>query len=74
MGTGGGASSRSLRDTPTWALATVCFVIITVSIFIEHLIHLVCNWLKRHKQKALFEAVQKLKSGSFQHLASTLCP
>lgn len=33
-------TSRSLQDTPSWALATVCFVFIFLSIFIEHLIHL----------------------------------
>ncbi|KAI4322239.1 hypothetical protein L6164_021950 [Bauhinia variegata] len=64
MGAGEGATSfRSLQDTPTWALATVCFVIISVSIFIDLLIHLVCSWLKRHRHVALFEAVQKFKSG-----------
>ncbi|GMN24639.1 hypothetical protein TIFTF001_000651 [Ficus carica] len=56
------SSSRSLQDTPTWALATVCFIFISLSIFIEHLIHLICNWLKKHRKTALFEAVEKLKS------------
>ncbi|KAF3455032.1 hypothetical protein FNV43_RR05480 [Rhamnella rubrinervis] len=61
-GGSGGGQSRSLQDTPTWALATVCFVFIALSIFIEHLIHLLCNWLKKHRKVALFEAVEKLKS------------
>lgn len=55
-------TSRSLQDTPTWALATVCFIFIFLSIFIEHLIHLLSQFLKRHKKTALFEAVEKLKS------------
>ncbi|GLT46315.1 hypothetical protein SLA2020_200770 [Shorea laevis] len=62
---GGGAAaaaSLSLQDTPTWALATVCFIFISVSIFIEHMIHLISHWLKKHRQTALFEAVEKLKS------------
>ncbi|KAF8039806.1 hypothetical protein BT93_B2115 [Corymbia citriodora subsp. variegata] len=66
-GEGGGAAAaaeviRSLQETPTWALATVCFIFISFSIFIEHLIHLLCHWLKRHRKTALFEAVEKLKS------------
>ncbi|XP_057952369.1 MLO-like protein 3 [Malania oleifera] len=55
------ASTRSLQDTPTRALATVCFVFISVSIFIEHLIHLLSHWLKNRRKTSLFEAVEKLK-------------
>ncbi|KAJ8535536.1 hypothetical protein K7X08_023256 [Anisodus acutangulus] len=66
MAGGGGGStsnpSRTLLDTPTWALATVCFIFIFLGIFIEHLIHLLCHWLKKHRKTALFEAVEKLKS------------
>ncbi|XP_022756687.1 MLO-like protein 3 [Durio zibethinus] len=62
MAAGNGASIRSLQQTPTWAVATVCFVIIAFSILIEHLIHLIAKWLKGHKKTALFEAVEKLKS------------
>ncbi|XAR60462.1 hypothetical protein NMG60_11033859 [Bertholletia excelsa] len=62
MAAGGDATSRSLQETPTWALATVCFFFIFLGIFIEHLIHLLGQWLKKHRQNALFEAVEKLKS------------
>ncbi|XVE79073.1 hypothetical protein DITRI_Ditri14bG0028500 [Diplodiscus trichospermus] len=55
-------STRSLQQTPTWAVATVCLVIIFISILIEHLIHLISKWLKGHKKTALFEAVEKLRS------------
>ncbi|KAG6781874.1 hypothetical protein POTOM_011259 [Populus tomentosa] len=64
----GGASStgptpyRSLQDTPTWALATVCFVFIFTGIFIEYLIHLLSHWLKKSRKTALYEALEKLKS------------
>ncbi|CBI16288.3 hypothetical protein VitviT2T_007988 [Vitis vinifera] len=58
----GDGVSRSLQETPSWALATVCFIFISLSIFIEHLIHLLANWLRRHKKTALLEAVEKLKS------------
>lgn len=30
---------RTLEETPTWAVAVVCFVLLFVSIAIEHLIH-----------------------------------
>ncbi|XP_022964659.1 MLO-like protein 3 isoform X1 [Cucurbita moschata] len=52
----------SLQFTPTWAVAAVCFIFISLSLFLEHLIHLLSNWLKRKRKTALFEAVEKLKS------------
>nr|XP_027086505.1 MLO-like protein 3 isoform X1 [Coffea arabica] len=62
MGGGGGAAPHSLQETPTWAVATVCFIFIFLGILIEHLIHLVGHWLQKHRKTALFEAVEKLKS------------
>ncbi|XWS73736.1 hypothetical protein CRYUN_Cryun02cG0154200 [Craigia yunnanensis] len=62
MAAGEGAATRSLQETPTWAVATVCFVFISLSILIEYLIHLISKWLKGHRKTALFEAVEKLKS------------
>ncbi|XP_062082031.1 MLO-like protein 3 [Humulus lupulus] len=59
---GAGGESRSLQYTPTWAVATVCLFFISLSIFIEYLIHIICRWLKRNRKTALFEAVEKLKS------------
>lgn len=59
---GGGAANRSLQETPTWALATVCFIFIFFGIFIEHLIELAGHWLKKHKKAALYEAIEKLKT------------
>lgn len=61
-GGGGTESTRTLQETPTWALATVCFIFIFFGIFIEYLIHLLCHWLKKRRKTALFEAVEKLKS------------
>ncbi|KAI3474007.1 hypothetical protein Pfo_028795 [Paulownia fortunei] len=58
----GDSASSSLEYTPTWALATVCFVIVSVSVVLEHLIHLLTNWLKRHRKTALYDAVGRLKS------------
>jgi mlo protein len=33
--------AESLEQTPTWAVAVVCFVLVAISIVIEHLIHVV---------------------------------
>jgi mlo protein len=33
--------ARSLEETPTWAVAVVCFVMVLISIIIEHIIHLI---------------------------------
>ncbi|XP_050380687.1 MLO-like protein 3 [Argentina anserina] len=52
----------TLEYTPTWALATVCFFFISISIVLEHLIYLLVSWLKKHRKTALTDAVEKLKS------------
>ncbi|XP_043709469.1 MLO-like protein 3 [Telopea speciosissima] len=56
------ATDRSLQDTSTWALATVCFCFISFSILLEHSINIISKWLKKHHKKSLNEAVEKLKS------------
>lgn len=35
------SKARSLEETPTWAVAVVCFVMIVISILIEHVIHMI---------------------------------
>lgn len=62
MAVDSGSGGATLEHTPTWALATVCFFFIFVSIFLEHSINLLVNFLKRHRKNALTEAVEKLKS------------
>ncbi|KAA3478317.1 MLO-like protein 6 [Gossypium australe] len=53
--------ARSLEETPTWAVAVVCLVILVVSIFIEHGIHMLGKWLKKKNKQALYEALDKGK-------------
>ncbi|CBI31481.3 hypothetical protein VitviT2T_019425 [Vitis vinifera] len=53
---------RSLTETPTWAVAVVCFVLLAVSIFIEHIIHHIGSWLARRNKRALYEALEKIKA------------
>lgn len=33
----------TLETTPTWAVAVVCFILITISILIEHALHLLAK-------------------------------
>ncbi|XP_039020089.1 MLO-like protein 6 [Hibiscus syriacus] len=54
--------ARSLEETPTWAVAAVCFVIVVVSIFIEHALHILGKWLKKKHKPALYEALEKVKA------------
>ncbi|KAG2332434.1 hypothetical protein Bca52824_003614 [Brassica carinata] len=56
---------RSLEETPTWALAAVCFVILFISIMIEYFLHYIGHWFKRKNKKALYEALEKVKAGKF---------
>ncbi|KAK7364734.1 hypothetical protein VNO80_13475 [Phaseolus coccineus] len=52
---------RTLEETPTWAVAVVCFLLLAVSIAIEHLIHGLGKWFKKKQKNALFEALEKVK-------------
>lgn len=40
-GGGGDSKARELDQTPTWAVASVCAVIIVISIILEKVLHLV---------------------------------
>uniref|UniRef100_A0A7N0VLD3 MLO-like protein n=1 Tax=Kalanchoe fedtschenkoi TaxID=63787 RepID=A0A7N0VLD3_KALFE len=61
---GGGAtsSSRELDQTPTWAVASVCACLIIISISLEKGLHRIGHWLTAKHKKALFEALEKVKS------------
>ena len=37
----GGSGGRNLDETPTWAIAVVCFVLLSISITIEHIFHVI---------------------------------
>ncbi|KAL6128372.1 hypothetical protein ACLB2K_071727 [Fragaria x ananassa] len=53
---------RTLEKTPTWAVAVVCFVLLVISIFIEHVINFIGRWFKSRQKRALYEALEKIKS------------
>ncbi|KAK4754569.1 hypothetical protein SAY87_002673 [Trapa incisa] len=53
---------RTMEDTATWAVATVCFVLLIISLAAEHIIHLIEKWLKGKKKPTLVEALEKVKA------------
>uniref|UniRef100_A0A1D1XK84 MLO-like protein 12 n=1 Tax=Anthurium amnicola TaxID=1678845 RepID=A0A1D1XK84_9ARAE len=55
------AEDASLERTPTWAVAAVCAIFITVSILLEHAIHLLSEFLKKRKKKMLNRALYQIK-------------
>ncbi|KAI4385504.1 hypothetical protein MLD38_003522 [Melastoma candidum] len=57
-----GSGGRTLEQTPTWAVAVVCFVLVLISIVIESIIHLIGHWLKKKHKRGLYEALEKIKS------------
>ncbi|XP_021909409.1 MLO-like protein 6 [Carica papaya] len=58
----GASGGRSLEETPTWAVAVVCFVLVFISICIEYIFHLIGKWLKKKRKRALYESLEKIKS------------
>ncbi|KAK8655060.1 hypothetical protein V6N13_107652 [Hibiscus sabdariffa] len=58
----GSSGGRSLEETPTWAVAVVCFFLVLISIIIEHILHMIGNWLRKKHKRALYEALEKIKS------------
>ncbi|KAL6552864.1 hypothetical protein OROHE_008228 [Orobanche hederae] len=53
---------RTLESTSTWAVAVICFVLVAISIVIEHVIHRTGSWLKKKKKPSLYEALDKIKA------------
>ncbi|KAH7523382.1 hypothetical protein FEM48_Zijuj06G0004900 [Ziziphus jujuba var. spinosa] len=58
---GGHTKARELDQTPTWAVAAVCAVIIIISILLEKVLHMFGEWFQKRKKKALYEALEKVK-------------
>ncbi|EPS58576.1 hypothetical protein M569_16238, partial [Genlisea aurea] len=53
---------RELDQTPTWAVALVCAVIIIISILLEMTLHKVGATFKKRKKSALVDALEKVKA------------
>ncbi|KAJ6367783.1 hypothetical protein OIU78_000363 [Salix suchowensis] len=56
------AEEITLEETPTWAVATVCFFLIFISIFIEYLLHLLAKYFNKKRRKYLIQALYKIKT------------
>ncbi|PON63166.1 Mlo-related protein [Trema orientale] len=55
-------NERKLDQTPTWAVAGVCAVIIIISIALEKILHKLGTWFTDRHKRALFEALEKVKA------------
>ncbi|GMP26895.1 hypothetical protein CsSME_00003145 [Camellia sinensis var. sinensis] len=55
-------ATRELTQTPTWAVAGVCAVIIIISITMEKGLHKFGTYLSERHKKALYEALEKVKA------------
>ncbi|CAH9073467.1 unnamed protein product [Cuscuta epithymum] len=60
-GGGGRKGSRELDQTPTWAVAIVCLVIVVISLMLEKVLHKIGSTFERKRKKALYEALEKIK-------------
>ncbi|XP_022142055.1 MLO-like protein 12 [Momordica charantia] len=57
------ANVTTLERTPTWAVATVCFLLILISICTEYLLHfLVRRFFGKNRRKSLRPALHNIKS------------
>ncbi|XP_050207547.1 MLO-like protein 9 [Mercurialis annua] len=58
----GAAGARELDQTPTWAVAAVCAIIVLLSIILEKFLHWTGEWFQSRHKKALYEALEKVKA------------
>lgn len=56
------AGQRELNQTPTWAVAGVCAVIVIISLVLEKVLHKLGTWFTERHKRALFEALEKVKA------------
>ncbi|KAF5943826.1 hypothetical protein HYC85_017903 [Camellia sinensis] len=52
----------SLEATPTWAVATVCFGLISISLLIEYALLLLAKHFNKKQRKSLTQVLDKIKS------------
>ncbi|XP_020262248.1 LOW QUALITY PROTEIN: MLO protein homolog 1-like [Asparagus officinalis] len=53
---------RQLKETPSWAVALVCLVMVVISMLMEHGIHKLDSQHHKHHNKAMSEALEKIKA------------
>ncbi|KAF3321089.1 MLO-like protein 8 [Carex littledalei] len=57
-----GESTRELSETPTWAVALICAVMIIISLLIEKGLRHIGEWFHKKNKNALAEALEKVKN------------
>ncbi|XP_058184203.1 MLO-like protein 1 [Rhododendron vialii] len=57
----GGGEATTLEYTPTWVVALVCTVIVSISLAVERILHYLGKYFKKKKQNPLYEALLKIK-------------
>ncbi|XP_060195303.1 MLO-like protein 12 [Lycium barbarum] len=62
MASSNSSSAITLETTPTWAVAVVCFILITISILIEHALHVLAKYFNKKRRKSLIQAIDNVKS------------
>ncbi|OQU85157.1 hypothetical protein SORBI_3004G182300 [Sorghum bicolor] len=60
-GGGDDAEEITLEHTPTWIVASVCSIIVVISLLFERLLHLLGKRLTKGRRKPLYEALLKVK-------------
>ncbi|KMZ56963.1 MLO-like protein 6 [Zostera marina] len=53
---------KSLEETPTWAVAVVCFILVAISLVIEKLLHHLGTYLLKKNKRSLYESLEKVKA------------
>ncbi|KAM5554336.1 MLO-like protein 1 [Rosa sericea] len=57
----GGGEGVTLEFTPTWVVALVCFIIVSISLLAERGLHSAGKYFKKKNQNPLYEALLKVK-------------
>ncbi|ERN17123.1 hypothetical protein AMTR_s00044p00116760 [Amborella trichopoda] len=57
------SNGRAMWETPTWAVAIVCAVIVVISVVLEKGLYRLGQWFTARHKKALFEALVRIKDG-----------
>ncbi|CAH9117992.1 unnamed protein product [Cuscuta epithymum] len=58
MSAAGEEEDLTLEYSPTWVVAAVCFVIVSISLAVERILHFTGEYLKKKNQRPLYEALQ----------------
>ncbi|CAM0945631.1 unnamed protein product [Alopecurus aequalis] len=61
MAGGGEGKPKPLEFTPTWIVASICSVLIVISLLFERFLHRLGKRLMRSRKKPLYEALLKVK-------------